>query len=131
MRSRQRVDCSRGCRTVRRQSAQAGRYLAARFVALLHWIRRCSEISRPSPPVRSSSMAEGATEPIVRRFVEIAGGRRADIVVFATGPSEIRFGDQNVILNPDWPRDRKEWSQYRRVSEDVATRRWCASAPHS
>ena len=48
----------------------------------------------------------GATEPIVRRFVEIAGGRRADIVVFATGPSEIRFGDQNVILNPDWPRDR-------------------------
>ncbi len=54
----------------------------------------------------------GATEPIVRRFVEIAGGRRADIVVFATGPSEIRFGDQNVILNPDWPRDRKEWNQY-------------------
>lgn len=54
----------------------------------------------------------GATEPIVRRFVEIAGGRRADIVVFATGPSAIRFGDQNVILNPDWPRDRREWNQY-------------------
>ena len=32
--------------------------------------------------------------------------------MFATGPSEIRFGDQNVILNPDWPRDRKEWTDY-------------------
>jgi len=54
----------------------------------------------------------GATPAIVRRFVEIAGGRRAQIVVFATGPSSIRFGGQNIILNPDWPRDRKEWSQY-------------------
>ena len=34
----------------------------------------------------------GATPAIVRRFVEIAGGRRAQIVVFATGPSSIRFG---------------------------------------
>jgi cyanophycinase len=54
----------------------------------------------------------GATEPVVRRFVEIAGGRRARIVVVATGPSAIRFGDQNTVLNPDWPRERKEWSQY-------------------
>ena len=54
----------------------------------------------------------GATEPIVRRFVEHAGGPQAHIVVFATGPSAIRFGDQNIILNPDWPRDRKEWNQY-------------------
>jgi len=54
----------------------------------------------------------GATEPVVRRFVEIAGGRGARIVVFATGPSSIRFGDQNVVLNPDWPRDRQEWGQY-------------------
>lgn len=54
----------------------------------------------------------GASESIVRRFVEAAGGRRAQIVVFATGPSSIRFGDQNIILNPDWSRDRKEWSEY-------------------
>jgi cyanophycinase len=54
----------------------------------------------------------GATEPVVHRFVKMAGGRRAQIVVFATGPSSIRFGDANVILNPDWPRDRKEWRQY-------------------
>jgi cyanophycinase len=54
----------------------------------------------------------GATEPIVRRFVEIAGGKSARIVVIPTGPSAIRFGEQNIILNPDWPRDRKEWAQY-------------------
>ena len=30
-----------------------------------------------------------------------------------TAPSAIRFGDDNVILDPDWPRDRKEWGQYR------------------
>ena len=51
----------------------------------------------------------GATEPIVRRFVELAGGPQARIVVIATAPSSIRFGDDNVILDPDWPRDRNEW----------------------
>lgn|SRR5436190_1528218 len=55
----------------------------------------------------------GATEPVVRRFVELAGGAQARIVVIATAPSAISFGEDNVILNPDWPRDRKEWSQYR------------------
>lgn len=60
----------------------------------------------------------GATESVVRRFVEVAGGRRAQIVVFATGPSSIRFGDQNIILDPDWPRDRKEWSQYEEYLKD-------------
>ena len=54
----------------------------------------------------------GTTEPIVRCFRELAGGRQARIVVFATGPSAIRFGDQNTILNPDWPRDRREWKEY-------------------
>jgi cyanophycinase len=54
----------------------------------------------------------GATQPSLRRFVEIAGGRQARIVVIATGPSSIRFGDHNTILNPDWPRDRPEWGQY-------------------
>jgi cyanophycinase len=48
----------------------------------------------------------------VRRFVELAGGTQARIVVIATAPSAIRFGGDNVILNPDWPRDRKEWGQY-------------------
>jgi len=55
----------------------------------------------------------GATDSIVRRFVALAGGREARIVVIPTAPSSIRFGEDNIILNPDWPRDRKEWSQYR------------------
>lgn len=54
----------------------------------------------------------GATEPIVRRFVELSGGPHARIVVIATAPSSIRFGPDNVILDPDWPRDRNEWRQY-------------------
>jgi cyanophycinase len=54
----------------------------------------------------------GATKPVVDRFVELAGGRAAPIVAFPTGASSIRFGSQKVILDPDWPRERKEWSQY-------------------
>src|SRR5262245_34260723 len=54
----------------------------------------------------------GAIAPIVRRFVELAGGHAARIVVIVTGPSALRFGDQNIVLNPDWPRERKEWGQY-------------------
>ena len=54
----------------------------------------------------------GATKAIVSRFVELAGGPRAHIVVFPTGASAIRFGEQNTILDPDWPRDRQEWRSY-------------------
>lgn len=54
----------------------------------------------------------GATEPVVRRFVELAGGPQAHIVVIATAPSSIRFGEKNVILDPDWPRERTEWTLY-------------------
>jgi cyanophycinase len=54
----------------------------------------------------------GATEQIVRRFVELAGGPNSRIVVIATAPSSIRFGPDNVILDPDSPRERKEWQQY-------------------
>ena len=32
--------------------------------------------------------------------------------MFPTGASSIKFGPQNIIINPDWPRDRIEWSQY-------------------
>jgi acetolactate synthase-1/2/3 large subunit len=51
----------------------------------------------------------GGTQPVVRRFVELAGGRGARIVVIPTGASSLRFGNENTILDPDWPRDRKEW----------------------
>lgn len=61
----------------------------------------------------------GLTQPIVRRFVELAGGPQARIVVIPTAPSQIRFGDDNVILDPDWPRDRNEWRRY-----DEYLKRW-------
>jgi cyanophycinase len=54
----------------------------------------------------------GATGPVVARFVELAGGAKARIVVFPTGASAIRFGEKNTILDPDWPRDRSEWQTY-------------------
>lgn len=77
---------------------------------------------KSSGPAAGTLIVDGgaATEPVVRRFVEIAGGRQAKIVVFATGPSSLRFGPQNTILNPDWPRDRpKSWA-----SASTTTRRW-------
>jgi cyanophycinase len=54
----------------------------------------------------------GATLPVVRRFMELAGGASARIVAFPTGASSVRFAEPPVILDPDWPRDRKEWAQY-------------------
>lgn len=69
---------------------------------------------KSSGPAAGTLIVDGgaATEPVVRRFVELAGGHEAKIVVFATGPSSLRFGPQNTILNPDWPRDRPEWTAY-------------------
>jgi cyanophycinase len=69
---------------------------------------------RSSGPSRGTLIVDGggASEPVVRRFVELAGGQAADIVVVPTGASSIRFGDRHVILNPDWPRDRGEWKDY-------------------
>jgi len=46
------------------------------------------------------------------RFVALAGGEKARIVVFPTGASSLRFGAKNVILDPDWPRGRPEWAAY-------------------
>ena len=54
----------------------------------------------------------GTTDFVKNRFVEIAGGKQARIVVIPTGASAIRFGKQNTVLNPDWPRDRPEWPDY-------------------
>lgn len=69
---------------------------------------------KSSGPVAGTLIVDGggATPPVVQRFVELAGGRHAQIVVLATGPSAIRFGDRQTVLNPDWPRERKEWGEY-------------------
>jgi cyanophycinase len=46
------------------------------------------------------------------RFVSLAGGAKAHVVVIPTGVSSLRFGEKNTILDPDWPRDRPEWLAY-------------------
>jgi cyanophycinase len=73
-----------------------------------------SAAGRSSGPPSGTLVVDGggATEPVVRRFVELAGGPGARIVAVPTGASSIRFGDRNVIFNPDWPRDRGEWKAY-------------------
>src|SRR5262245_870772 len=69
---------------------------------------------KSSGPPNGTLIVDGGstTEPVVKRFVELAGGSKARIVVIATAPSSIRFGPDNVILDPDSPRDRREWQQY-------------------
>jgi cyanophycinase len=56
----------------------------------------------------------GGTDLVKDRFVTIAGGKNAKIVVIPTGASSLRFGPEKTILNPDWPRDRAEWAAYQR-----------------
>jgi cyanophycinase len=91
------------------------------FVAFITLWTTLAAAQKSSGPSNGTLIIDGggATAPIVRRFVELAGGPQARIVVIATAPSSIRFGEDNVILDPDWPRDRKEWQQY-----DAFLKRW-------
>lgn len=54
----------------------------------------------------------GMIDLVKNLFVERAGGSKARIVVIPTAASSIRFGEQKIILDPDWPRDRSEWKAY-------------------
>lgn len=69
---------------------------------------------RSSGPAKGILILDGGgTTAIVRdRFVSLAGGAKARIVVIPTGVSALRFGEKNTILDPDWPRDRPEWAAY-------------------
>jgi cyanophycinase len=69
---------------------------------------------RSSGPERGTLIVDGGgTTALVKdRFVAMAGGKQARIVVIPTGASAMRFGAQNTVLNPDWPRDRPEWPAY-------------------
>lgn len=69
---------------------------------------------RSSGPERGTLIIDGggSTAPVLRRFVELAGGANARIVAFPTGASSIRFGPENTILDPDSPRDSSEWRAY-------------------
>jgi cyanophycinase len=69
---------------------------------------------RSSGPPHGTLIVDGGggTGLVKSRFVTMAGGKSARIIVIPTGASSIRFGPENVILNPDWPRDRAEWNAY-------------------
>jgi cyanophycinase len=73
-----------------------------------------SSAQRSSGPAKGILILDGGgTTAIVRdRFVSLAGGAKARIVVIPTGVSSLRFGEKNTILDPDWPRDRPEWLAY-------------------
>jgi cyanophycinase len=66
-------------------------------------------------PARGTLIVDGggASDVVKERFVTLAGGAAARIAVIPTGASSIRFGDEKTILDPDWPRDRPEWTAYR------------------
>ena len=72
------------------------------------------EAQKSSGPQRGTLIVDGggAIDEVRRKFVELAGGAKARIVVIPTGPSAIRFGEQNTILDPDAPRDAPEWRAY-------------------
>ncbi|HTP34369.1 MAG TPA: cyanophycinase [Candidatus Acidoferrales bacterium] len=69
-----------------------------------------------SGPMHGTLIADGGggTDLVKDRFVSLAGGVDANIVVIPTGASSLRFGPDKTILDPDWPRDRPEWAAYRK-----------------
>lgn len=71
---------------------------------------------RSSGPVRGSLVLDGggATAIVKDRFIELAGGSKAHVVVIPTAASSIRFGEKNTVLDPDLPRNREEWKAYER-----------------
>lgn len=81
-------------------------------------------VQRSSGPAKGVLILDGGgTTDVVRdRFVSLAGGPNARIVVIPTGVSSLRFGEKNTILNPDWPRDRPEWTAY-----EVYLKQWLKS----
>ena len=98
-------------------SRQPFRAVASAFWvgAILTTAHAAAAQPRSSGPARGTLIVDGggATAPILRRFVDLAGGAgNARIVVFPTGASSIRFGAENTILDPDSPRDSTEWKAY-------------------
>jgi cyanophycinase len=69
---------------------------------------------RSAGPPRGTLVVDGGggADLVKNRFVAMAGGREARIIVIPTGASALRFGPAKTILNPDWARDRTEWAAY-------------------
>ena len=79
-------------------------------------IALCIPVSaqRSSGPSKGILIVDGggAIDAVKDRFVSLAGGPKARIVVIPTGASSVRFGEANIILDPDWQRQRPEWAAY-------------------
>jgi cyanophycinase len=78
---------------------------------------------RSSGPARGALIVDGggATALVTKKFMSLAGGKSARIVVIPTGASEVRVAPGKTILNPDWPRERPEWSRY-----EIELKEWLA-----
>jgi cyanophycinase len=70
---------------------------------------------RSGGPPRGTLIIDGGggTNLVKNRFIAMAGGRDAHIVVIPTGASALRFGPRNTVLNPDWSGERAEWAAYK------------------
>ena len=79
------------------------------------------QAQRSSGPLKGTLVVDGGgtTEVVKNLFVERAGGSKARLVVIPTAASSIRFGEEKIILDPDWPRDRPEWKAY-----EVYLKKW-------
>src|SRR6267378_2552484 len=100
--------------------------ISIRFLAAVGCvILSCAQVSaqRSSGPAKGILIVDGGgTTALVKdRFMSLAGGAKARIVVIPTGASSLRFGEKNTILNPDWPRERSEWAAY-----EADLKRWLA-----
>jgi cyanophycinase len=86
------------------------------FAVVACVILGCTYVSaqRSSGPAKGILIVDGGgmTGVVKDRFVSLAGGAKARVVVIPTGASSVRFGEKNTILDPDWPRDRSEWTAY-------------------
>ena len=67
-------------------------------------------------PAAGTLVVDGGafSKPVRDRFLALAGGANARVVVIPTAASSTRFGpgEEKTILNPDWPPDRPEWGVY-------------------
>lgn len=69
---------------------------------------------RSAGPAKGTLIVDGGgtTDVVKDLFVQRAGGLKARLVVIPTAASSVRFGEEKIILDPDWPRDRSEWKAY-------------------
>jgi cyanophycinase len=73
-------------------------------------------------PAAGTLIVDGGafSKPVRDRFLALAGGPNARIVVIPTAASSTRFGlgEEKTILDPDWPPDRPEWAVYQAYLRD-------------